>query len=50
MLIAVENLLIVLALFALGGGGIIVVDWFILRKIRRLGPPEDEAPTTEYRD
>ena len=43
--IAVENVLIVLTLFVLGGGGIIVVDWLILRKIRRLGPPKDEAPT-----
>ncbi len=43
--IAVENIVIVLTLFVLAGGGIIVVDALIVRKIRRLGPPKDEAPT-----
>lgn len=45
MSIAVENILIVLTLFVLAGGGIIVVDSLIIRKIRRLGPPKDEAAT-----
>ena len=44
MVIAVENLLIVLALFVLAGGGIVVIDAFIIRRIRRLGPPNDKAP------
>jgi len=32
-----EGLLVVLVLFAIAGGGIIVVDAFIIRRIRR-GP------------
>jgi len=42
--IALENILIVLALFVVAGGGIVIVDAFIIRRIRRLGPPTDEKP------
>jgi len=48
--ITVENILIILSLFVVAGGGIIVVDVLIVRKIRRLGPPKDEAPTARRID
>ena len=41
---ALENFFIVLALFVVAGGGIVIVDAFIIRRIRRLGPPKDETP------
>jgi hypothetical protein len=34
-----ENVMVIIALFALAGGGIIVVDALVIRKIRRLPPP-----------
>jgi hypothetical protein len=39
-----NGILVAIALFVLAGGGIVVVDAFVIRKIRRLGPPKDEAP------
>ena len=34
----------IIGLFVIAGGGIVVVDAFIIRKVRRLGPPPD-APS-----
>jgi hypothetical protein len=39
-----EGILVVLALFTLAGGGIIVIDAFIIRKLRqRAGSRRDES-------
>ena len=43
-----EGILVIIALFAVAGGGIIVIDAFILRKLRsnatRTPPRDDGAP------
>lgn len=45
-----ESILAVLVLFALAGGGIIVIDWLVIRRIRRLGPPMPPEPLIPPRD
>jgi len=37
-----SGILAIVCLFAIAGGGIVVVDALIIRKIRRVGPPRDE--------
>ena len=43
-----DGILVIIALFAIAGGGIIVIDVFILRKLRRnatqSAPRDDGAP------
>jgi hypothetical protein len=49
----VESLLVVLALFVLAGGGIVIIDTLIIKRIRRLGlpsKPRSEDSTTVSRD
>ncbi len=45
-----DGILVILVLFAIAGGGIIVIDAFILRKLRRTATPsqpsDDEASRT----
>jgi hypothetical protein len=38
------GILAVIALAVIAGGGIIVIDAFVIRKIRRLGPPNKPRP------
>jgi len=52
-----DGILVIIALFAIAGGGIIVIDAFILRKLRRNArstPPGDDgapgAPTVGSSD
>jgi hypothetical protein len=40
-----ESILAILVLYVLAGGGLIVIDSLIIRKIRRLGPPSAHAQT-----
>lgn len=40
----------IIGLFAIAGGGIVVIDAFIIRKIRRLGPPPEERITGRQQD